>query len=109
MKYEFDRDMDETYQKSLVKSFKKTVDDALFNFIIVDMINERLSKLEEMSLYAKQKGYHVYIGEMTDFEHRPEIFFNRNIHSRTLDEIKMVILSLIVICFTNLIFSFVLY
>ena len=67
MKYEFDRDMDEIYQRSLVKSFKKTIDDALFSFVIVDMINERLNKLEEMSLYAKQKSYHVYIGDLTDF------------------------------------------
>jgi hypothetical protein len=91
MKYEYDKDMDETYQKSLVKSFKKTIDDALFNFMVVDMINEKLAKLNEMSTYAKQRGYHVYVAEMTDFENRPEVFFSRNVHGRSLEEIKKVI------------------
>jgi hypothetical protein len=93
MKYEYDKDMDETYQKSLVKSFKKTIDDALFNFIIVDMINERLNKMEDMSSYAKQRGFHVYIGEMIDYESSPDILLGRNVHGRSIEEIKKVLIS----------------
>lgn len=59
MKYEYDKAMDEAYQKSLVKSFKKTIDDDLFEFIIVDMVNERLHHIEEMSSYAQLKGFQV--------------------------------------------------
>lgn len=59
MEYEYDKEMDETYQRSLVKSFKKTVDDGLFEFIIVDMINEKLVYIEDMSNYAQSKGFHV--------------------------------------------------
>ena len=81
--------MDETYQKSLVKSFKKTVDDGLFNFLIVDMINERVSQIDEMSSHAKSKGYFFCVAELME----PSLFsiyFNRNVHNRSIDEIKNV-------------------
>ena len=60
MEYEYDSSMDEAYQRSLVKSFKKTVDDGLFDFIIVDMINETLLYVNEMSNHAKAKGFNVF-------------------------------------------------
>jgi YLP motif-containing protein 1 len=59
MEYEYDSSMNEIYEKSLIKSFKKTVDDGLFDFIIVDMVNEKLLYIEEMSNYAKLKGFNV--------------------------------------------------
>lgn len=84
MKYEYDKEMDEVYQKSLVKSFKKTIDDDLFNFIIVDMVNEKLAYLEEMTNYATEKSYSVYIIEILG-----DIIqcTNRNIHKRSFKEI----------------------
>ena len=59
MKYEFDKAMDEVYQKSLVKSFKKTIDDDLFQFVIVDMVNEHMHHIEDMSSHAQLKGFQV--------------------------------------------------
>jgi YLP motif-containing protein 1 len=59
MEYEYDESMDEVYQRSLVKSFKKTVEDGLFDFIIVDMVNEKLANIEDMYNFAKSKGFHV--------------------------------------------------
>jgi len=89
MKYEFDEKMDETYQRSLVKSFKKTVDDDLFNFIIVDMINHKLSQIEEMSQYAKAKGgFQTYIIELND--QNEQLYFDRNVHNRSLNDIRKV-------------------
>ena len=88
MKYEYDKEMDETYQKSLIKSLKKTIDDSLFNFIIVDMVNQKINKIEEMNTYAKMKGFQVYIIEM---DNDPVKCFNRNEHNRTMDEIQKVI------------------
>lgn len=104
MEYEFDSSMDEAYQKSLVKSFKKTVDDGLFDFIIVDMINEKLFHIDEMSSYAKLKGFHVnerlsllfklncpllkvYILELTS---DVVSCTNRNVHKRSYKEIDEV-------------------
>jgi YLP motif-containing protein 1 len=89
MKYEYDKVMDETYQKSLLKSFKKVVDDGLFDFIIVDMINNKLNKLEEMSDYAKLKSFQIYIIELNNGD--SNVYFNRNVHNRSLEDIKHII------------------
>jgi YLP motif-containing protein 1 len=51
--------MDETYQQSLVKSFKKTIESNLFDFIIVDMVNEKTVHIEDMYSFAKPKGFQV--------------------------------------------------
>ena len=90
MKYEYDKDMDEAYQRSLIKSLKKTIDDALFNFLIVDMINDKVSRIDEMNTYAKMKGFHVYVVEM---DNNLDICIRRNEHGRTTQEIQKVILS----------------
>lgn len=88
MKYEYDASMDESYQRSLVKSFKKTVDDDLFDLIVVDMINDKIAKLDEMNVYAKMKGFHTYVIELTQLD--AATCFSRNVHNRQLDEINKV-------------------
>lgn len=88
MKYEYDRAMDESYQRSLVKSFKKTVDDDLFDFILVDMINDKMAKIDEMNLHAKMKGFHTYVVELTKID--AHTCFERNVHNRSLDDIQKV-------------------
>lgn len=59
MEYEYDAALEPSYQDSLVKSFKKTVGDGFFPFIIVDCINDKLKKYEEMYNFAKSKGFQV--------------------------------------------------
>lgn len=85
MSYEFDASLVESYQRGLIKSFKKTVDDNLFNFLIIDMVNERIDNMEEMAAYAKSRGFCTYFiefdPELTD------LYFKQNIHDRTLEEI----------------------
>lgn len=88
MKYEYDESLNEAYQRSLIKSFKKLIDDDLFNFIIVDMINEKLNKIEEISVYAKQRGFQIYIAELN--KNDAQTCFNRNVHNRSLAEINKV-------------------
>lgn len=51
--------MEETYRSSLFKSFKKTIDDRFFPFIIVDAVNGKSKQYEEYWSYAKQKGFQV--------------------------------------------------
>ena len=88
MKYEYDEGMDEAYQKSLIKSFKKLVDDDLFNFILVDMINEKIAPIEEMSSHARLKGYQIYIADLNFVD--AVTCFNRNVHNRNLDDVQKV-------------------
>jgi hypothetical protein len=89
MKYEYDKKMDESYQRSLIKSFKKTIDDYLFKFIIVDMINKNLNQIDEMSNYAKIKGFQTYIIDLNIYDSK--FCFERNTHKRTLNEIEKVL------------------
>ena len=88
LKYEYDRSLDEAYQRSLIKSFKKTIDDGLFNFIIVDMVNEKMGPVNEMSAYGKAKGFFTFIIELD--KQASLCCFNKNIHNRSLEEIYMV-------------------
>jgi hypothetical protein len=88
MKYEYDKKMDESYQRSLIKSFKKTIDDFLFKFVIVDMINKNLNQIDEMSSYAKIKGFQTYIIDLNIYD--AKYCYERNIHKRSLDDIKRV-------------------
>lgn len=84
--YEYDASLNETYQRSLIKSFKKILDDQLFNFVIVDMINERVDQIDEMANYAKSRGFCPFIIEMDSS--LTQLFASRNIHDRTLEEIQ---------------------
>ena len=59
LEYEYEQDMEEAYLQSLFKSFKKTVDDGFFPFIIVDAINEKVKSFEPFWSYAKSKGFQV--------------------------------------------------
>jgi YLP motif-containing protein 1 len=59
MIYEYEADLEETYMQSLIKSFKKTISDGLFDFIIVDCNNERLKFYNEFHDYAKLNGFMV--------------------------------------------------
>ena len=87
MKYEYEAEMEEIYRHNLLKSFKKQIDNLLFNFIIVDSCNEKVEFFEDFWSYAKSKGFQVYIVEI---QAEPNTCFKRNTHSRTLSEILRV-------------------
>ena len=53
--------MEAIYNVSLLKTFKKTIEDGFFDFIIVDAINDKISKVEPFWTYAKLKGFEVSV------------------------------------------------
>lgn len=61
MEYEYEAAMESQYRESLIKSFKKTVIDGYFPFIIVDAINNKLTHFQEITLFAKQKNFQVFL------------------------------------------------
>jgi YLP motif-containing protein 1 len=71
MVYEFEAEMEESYRTSLIKSFKKTVTDGYFSFIIVDNINDKVKYFGEMWSFAKQNGFQV-CGSNVDDRRRSE-------------------------------------
>jgi YLP motif-containing protein 1 len=60
MEYEYEAAMEKHYRNSLLKAFRKTVNDGYFPFIIVDCVNHQVKHFEEMWSYAKQKGFQVH-------------------------------------------------
>lgn len=59
MEYEYDPAMEETYRRSLLKSYKRQIDERYFNFIIVDAIFNKGRDVEEFWSYGKSKGFQV--------------------------------------------------
>ncbi|XP_069691442.1 YLP motif-containing protein 1-like isoform X2 [Periplaneta americana] len=88
MEYEYEAAMEKHYRSSLLKAFRKTVNDGYFPFIIVDCVNHQVKHFEEMWSYAKQKGFQVYICEM-DMD--VSTCTKRNIHNRTEEEIADIV------------------
>lgn len=64
MVYEYEEGMENSYKTSLLKSFKKTITDGYFPFIIVDNINDKVKDFSEMWSFAKQNGFQVNVNTM---------------------------------------------
>nr|XP_015834690.1 PREDICTED: YLP motif-containing protein 1 isoform X1 [Tribolium castaneum] len=85
MVYEYEAEMEESYRTSLIKSFKKTITDGYFSFIIVDNVNDKVKYFGEMWSYAKQYGFQVYICQLDLDVHTCS---KRNIHGRSEADIE---------------------
>lgn len=59
LEYEYEAMMEIAYRTSLLKSFKKTVDDGFFDFIIVDANNDKMQYVVPFRNYSKLKGFEV--------------------------------------------------
>lgn len=59
MEYEFEPELEESYRMSLIKSFKRQVDDGFFPFIIVDCIHNKVKHFAEMATHAKKCNFEV--------------------------------------------------
>lgn len=59
LEYEYEPEMEDTYRNSMLKTFKKTLDDGFFPFIILDAINEKVKYFDQFWSAAKTKGFEV--------------------------------------------------
>lgn len=59
LEYEYEPEMEDTYRSSMLKTFKKTLDDGFFPFIILDTINDRVKHFDQFWSAAKTKGFEV--------------------------------------------------
>ncbi|XP_058170884.1 uncharacterized protein LOC131286040 [Anopheles ziemanni] len=83
--YEFDEEMEEVYIQNLLKAFKRTISERLFNFVIVDCCNHRLGYYCEFHNYARSNGFKVYTCTLqTDVD----VCARQNVHNRTAAEIQ---------------------
>ncbi|KAI7986212.1 YLP motif-containing protein 1 [Camellia lanceoleosa] len=86
MEYCFEPEMEEAYRSSMLKAFKKTLDDNIFSFVIVDDRNLRVADFAQYWATAKRSGYEVYLLEATYKD--PAGCAARNVHGFTQDDIQ---------------------
>ncbi|KAM6915126.1 uncharacterized protein FYW49_010034 [Xenentodon cancila] len=84
LEYEYEPEMEDTYRSSMLKTFKKTLDDGFFPFIILDTVNDRVKHFDQFWSAAKTKGFEVYVAEITA---DTQTCAKRNVHGRTLKDI----------------------
>ncbi|XP_068609719.1 YLP motif-containing protein 1-like [Brachionichthys hirsutus] len=84
LEYEYEPEMEDTYRSSMLKTFKKTLDDGFFPFIILDTINDKVKHFDQFWSAAKTKGFEVYVAEITA---DTQTCAKRNVHGRTLKDI----------------------
>ena len=51
--------MEESYRGNLVRSFKKTLEDGFFTFVILDAVNDKIEYFSECYETAKNSGFEV--------------------------------------------------
>ncbi|XP_064101704.1 uncharacterized protein LOC135212188 [Macrobrachium nipponense] len=88
MEYEYEPDLEDSYRLSLIKSFKKQVDDGFFPFIVIDCVNHRLDHFSEIVSYGKKNSFEVYIGGL---EVDMATCMQRNVHSHSREHISRII------------------
>ncbi|KAG5846952.1 hypothetical protein ANANG_G00120420 [Anguilla anguilla] len=84
LEYEYEPEMEETYRNSMLKTFRKTLDDGFFPFIIIDAINDRVKYFDQFWSAAKTKGFEVYLAEITADN---QTCAKRNVHGRKIKDI----------------------
>ncbi|XP_044477192.1 uncharacterized protein LOC123204536 isoform X2 [Mangifera indica] len=86
LEYCYEPEMEEAYRSSMLKAFKRTLEEGNFTFVIVDDRNLRVADFAQFWAFAKRLGYEVYILEATYKD--PAGCAARNVHGFTLDEIE---------------------
>ncbi|KAL3640617.1 hypothetical protein CASFOL_015585 [Castilleja foliolosa] len=85
MEYCYEPEMEEAYRSSMLKAFKKTLDEGTFPFVIVDDRNLRVADFAQFWATAKRSGYEVYLLEAAYKD--PAGCAARNVHGFTQNEI----------------------
>ncbi|XP_036832238.1 YLP motif-containing protein 1 [Oncorhynchus mykiss] len=85
LEYEYEAEMEDTYRNSMLKTFRKTLDDGFFPFLIIDAINDRVKYFDQFWSAAKTKGFEVYLAEITADN---QTCAKRNAHGRKMDDIQ---------------------
>ncbi|KAI7724991.1 hypothetical protein M8C21_032716 [Ambrosia artemisiifolia] len=86
MEYCYEPEMEEAYRASMLKAFKKTLDEGVYSFIIVDDRNLRVADFAQFWATAKRSGYEVYLVEASYKD--PAGCAARNVHNFTLSDIQ---------------------
>ncbi|CAL9104941.1 unnamed protein product [Musa textilis] len=86
VEYCYEPEMEEVYRSSMLKAFKKTLEEGIFTFIIVDDRNLRVADFAQFWAVAKRSGYEVYLLEAPYKD--PTGCAARNVHGFTQEGIQ---------------------
>ncbi|KAK9277819.1 hypothetical protein L1049_027375 [Liquidambar formosana] len=86
MEYCYEPEMEEAYRSSMLKAFKKTLEEGVFTLVIVDDRNLRVADFAQFWAIAKRSGYEVYILEAPYKD--PAGCAARNVHGFTQEDIQ---------------------
>ncbi|KAL6493587.1 hypothetical protein OROGR_032366 [Orobanche gracilis] len=86
MEYCYEPEMEEAYRSSMLKAFKKTLDEGAFPFVIVDDRNLRVADFAQFWATGKRSGFEVYLLEAAYKD--PAGCAARNVHGFTQNEIQ---------------------
>ncbi|BDA42243.1 probable YLP motif-containing protein 1 at C-terminar half [Coccomyxa sp. Obi] len=84
--YCFEADMEGVYKASLLKAFRRTVEEGRSTFVIVDAPNPRVEDFKPYWDAGQRAGYEVYVLQAPETD--PKVCFKRNVHGRTLEDIR---------------------
>ncbi|KAI5074535.1 hypothetical protein GOP47_0010496 [Adiantum capillus-veneris] len=63
MEYCYEPEMEEAYRASMLKAFRKTLEEGMFKFVVVDDRNVLIADFAQFWAIAKRSGYEAYILE----------------------------------------------
>ncbi|KAL3683326.1 hypothetical protein R1sor_001348 [Riccia sorocarpa] len=86
MEYCYEPGMEETYRASMLKAFRKTLEEGMFSFVIVDDRNVLVADFAQFWAIAKRSGYEVYLLEAPYKD--PAGCVARNVHNFTPEQIQ---------------------
>ncbi|CAM6106919.1 unnamed protein product [Calypogeia fissa] len=86
MEYCYEPELEEVYRGSMLKAFRKTLDEGMFSFVIVDDRNVLVADFAQFWAIAKRSGYEVYLLEPPYKD--PAGCAARNVHNFKLDQIQ---------------------
>ncbi|GAQ80369.1 hypothetical protein KFL_000520420 [Klebsormidium nitens] len=85
MEYVYEPELEQAYAASMLKAFRKTLEEGRFHFVIVDYWNLVVSEFEPYWKAAKSSGFEVYVLQPAKLD--PEACARRNIHGFTLEAV----------------------
>ncbi|KAH9611902.1 hypothetical protein KSS87_002627 [Heliosperma pusillum] len=86
IEYCYEPEMEEAYRLSMLKSFKKTLEEGVYTFVIVDDRNLRVADFAQFWATAKRSGYEVYVLEAPYKD--PAGCTARNVHGFSQEEVE---------------------
>ncbi|KAL9227383.1 hypothetical protein vseg_003074 [Gypsophila vaccaria] len=86
IEYCYEPEMEEAYRSSMLKAFKKTLEEGVYTFVIVDDRNLRVADFAQFWAIAKRSGYEAYVLEAPYKD--PAGCTARNVHGFTQDEVE---------------------